>query len=209
MDQLDQANTIYSYVLLVFQAFQGFSGPEGAKWRHRLETMASVSQLVAWDSDGAPSFERIGEDITLRRLPRLLCIAVASTVEAALEDVAIVVLSDLLRESSPDEIERKAKNIMRSGVATYLRDLATQLQQPYFLNNGWLDFQELVATRNLLVHKPKLIADAHYLKQAGPRARAQVSEALSMDDAYMMSARAITLELLDGMLRLEWPPRSN
>ena len=110
-------------------------------------------------------------------------------------------LADKRPGAAREELSAEVDRIMRNRPAVYLADLADLLDMPFFLDADWLEFAELVATRNVLVHRTDPVADDMYARQAGTLARAAVGDALGVDDQYLLHAYAITTDL--GM-RLLW-----
>jgi hypothetical protein len=85
MDALDQANTIFNYV---FFALSGFGGVGDPKWDYKFAAMINVSRLIEPIPDTTEdTIIAASREIALRRLPRLLCISLVSSVEICLEDI--------------------------------------------------------------------------------------------------------------------------
>jgi hypothetical protein len=78
------------------------------------------------------------------------------------------------------------------------------LELPMLTESGWEWFKELVATRNILIHKTELVADERYVKNAGPSARAGVGQRLEVDSNYMLRQYAqAKYALLTIILKLD------
>ena len=93
MDHLDQANTIFNYVLFALSEFEGVDDP---KWDYRLKASVNVSGLLERLPESTRDVIReASHEIAFRRLPRLLTVALVSAVETCLEDVARIRLTEL------------------------------------------------------------------------------------------------------------------
>ena len=206
MDHLDQANTIFNYVFFALSGFEGFDDP---KWDYRLEAMVNVSRLL----ENMPETRReiIGaasREIASKRLPRLLCIALVSAVETCLEDIARMSLRRIDPARREEELERQVRRLVGGGPSDYLPRLAERLDIPFFADEQWDAFVELVATRNVLVHRSEPVADERYVRNAGTRARASAGELLEVDNSYLTPCYALTKVLLLNLIQaIEGKPK--
>jgi uncharacterized protein YutE (UPF0331/DUF86 family) len=203
LEQLDQANTIFNYVFLVLSGFEGFGD---WKWDHRLEALVTASNLLGPVPDRDYEESRIianaSREIALRRLPCLLCIALVSAAETALEDLAVIQLRQAQPNMEEDAVQRKAHRLMGGGPSKYLANLADALKLPFLQHEAWEDFHELVATRNVLVHRAHSVADASYVGQAGEKARVKEGETLEVDNAYLTRIYAFMKVLMIDLLQV-------
>lgn len=203
-EQCDQMNTIFAYIRLILPSFPGFDDDDQNR---RLRAMVNVANLLGPIPDTVfldqpKVIQAASEEIALRRLPRLLCITLVSVVETALKDFSIIVLRDLHANLRPHEERKRLSKIFYGGPEDYLPKLASEFQFPYFLDEDWDDFRELTATRNILVHKSDLIVHDRYLRQAGPKARAKIGEALEVDDAYFTASWCHTSACISNVLSI-------
>lgn len=205
LEQLDQVNTIFNYIFLVLSGFEGFG--DGA-WDHRLEALVNVSNLLGpipdRDNEEGRVIARASQEIAVRRLPRLLCVALVSAIETALEDLAAIRLKEADPAACQESIESRAQKLMQGGPDKYLAKIAKAVDLPFLMHEAWDDFRELVATRNVLVHRSEPIADARYVRQAGPKARVSEGGALEVDNAYLTHAyvfmKVLVMDLLQVLL---------
>lgn len=200
MDHLDQSNTIFNFVLFTLSGFEGFGDP---KLDHQLEAMVNVSRLLERMPD--TTREIIGtasREIALKRLPRLLCIALVSAVETCVEDVTRQQLRALDPQKSEEELERETRRLMRGGPMDYLPLLAERFTIPFFNDSQWDNFFELAATRNILVHRAEPIADERYVRNAGPAVRASVGEELDVDNSYLTTRYAVAKVLMLNLIQV-------
>ena len=88
---------------------------------------------------------------------------------------------------------------MRKSPADYLKSLA-ELGLTFVAGSDWQELREIVATRNVLVHRSQLVADEGYLYQAGNIARAPLGAPLIVDSSYfyesIIAIRAMLYEVL-------------
>src|SRR5204862_732397 len=152
MDHLDRANAIFNYVLF---SLSGFSGTDDPRLDYKFVAMANLSRIVDVDLDDLNSDTIIAasREIAFRRLPQLLCISLVSAIETCLEDIATIRLKALDLGKTDTQVARDAQHLMSGGPLQYLPRLASKLQMSYFLDRDWNEFTELVATRNVLVHR--------------------------------------------------------
>ncbi|MFO0972894.1 MAG: hypothetical protein U1A27_05580 [Phycisphaerae bacterium] len=203
-EQCDQMNTIFAYIRLILPSFPGFDDDHQNR---RLRAMVNVANLIGPipDSiffDEPKVIQAASEEIALRRLPRLLCIALVSVVETALKDFSIIVLRDQHADWRPHQVRKRLNKLFYGGPEDYLPKLASEFQFAYFLDEDWDDIRELTATRNILVHKSDLIAHDRYVRQAGAKARAKLGEALEVDDAYFTASWCHSSACISNMLSL-------
>lgn len=197
-DQISQANAIYSLVLLVFRVFPGFLGDD-AKWGHRLDRMAYLSGLVPFSDptgeDERP-YVRAMATTALYKVPQFLCAFLVSAFEALLEDVTSIAMKRYDPSKAEETIRREVQNAMRGRVLDYIPRLASLAQHPKMAELDWGDFAELVAVRNVIVHRQDMRADSRYLGQAGESRRAALGEQLTFDDGRFMHGFATTMSLI-------------
>ena len=197
-DQISQTNAIYSLVLLVFRVFPGFLGDQ-EKWGHRLDRMAHLSGLVPFSDptgDDERPYVRAMAKTALYHVPQFLCVFLVSTFEALLEDVTVLAVCRDDPSKSEEQDRRAVQNAMRGRVAEYMPRLAALAKQPRMVDLEWGDFAELVAVRNVIVHRQDMTADARYVGQAGEARKAEVGEVLMFDDARFMGGFAATMSLV-------------
>jgi len=134
----------------------------------------------------------------------LLCIALVSVVETAIADLARIILGQLDSAADEDAIQKKARKLLEGGPSKYLPKLAETLNMPFLNHEAWGEFRELVATRNVLVHRSDSTADAGYVRQAGSNARVVEGGALDVDNAYLTQMyilmKIVMVDLLQEVL---------
>lgn len=180
---VNQANTIYSLIFVVLAEFPGF---ESEKWFFKLAAQIRFSAFV--DSNEAPD-AMIGaafREVADHRLPSLLSISLVSIVEACLEDIAAVELA-VRRGLTTEQAASEARKLMRGGPADYLARLE-KLGLTFVSGSDWQEFREIVATRNILVHRSELVADEGYVRQAGEFARVPLGAPLIVDNSYFIES---------------------
>ncbi|MFC1462719.1 hypothetical protein ACFLQU_03850 [Verrucomicrobiota bacterium] len=133
---------------------------------------------------------KTSEEIVLRRLPALLVVSLVSAVETCLEDLVEINLRFTAPGLSQDEREKRAGKAVRGGPTKYLPKVAEELGIS-ISPDKWTWFEELVATRNVLVHQTTPVADEAYVRQAGPEARARVGEPVAVDNSYLVMRYAL------------------
>jgi hypothetical protein len=185
LDELDQANAVFNFVLFSLQHFVGTGDPA---WDHRLAASVNVARLLDQLSETeSDTILAASREVALHRLPRLLSIAMVSVVETCLKDLSEI----LIRLDAPpimdDELATRVAKLHRGGPADYLPRLVTEFGLSSLAVKKWEDFQELAATRNILVHSSQPIADERYVRNAGPAGRAAVGGSLEVDNAYFVS----------------------
>lgn len=193
---VDQANTIYGLVFVIFSEFGGF---QNEKWYWKLQAQIRVSGLVdALDSDD----DLLGtafEEVSFRRLPRLLCISLVSSVEACLEDIAAIEIA-ARRKLPREEAEKEADKLMRGGPQDYLPRLSA-LGLVFVGEPRWQELREIVATRNILVHRGELVADERYVRQAGDLARVTSGGVIEVDNSYLIQSYIAVRRMLSDFVR--------
>jgi len=211
-DHLDQANTIFNFVFLTLNGFTGF---DDAKWDYKLEAMVNVSNILrgsTWETR-EEAIAKTSEEIALRRLPALLVVSLVSAVETCLEDLVEISLRYTVPELSVDERAKRADDAMKGGPKKYLPKVAEALGIA-IAREKWTWFEELVATRNVLVHESEPVADERYVRQAGPDARVAAGEPVAVDNSYLTTRYALAgvslLELIhqvdpSGTPAIEFP----
>lgn len=166
---VDQAHAVWATVALVLRHFRGFSD---ADTYFALQAHVNRTGLVTLTDPDTDSVGTAIREVVRRRLPSLLCVALVSAVEACLEDVGRL-------ESGGQQFA------LRGGPREYLPRLGVLLGETSFGDRPWLEFQELVATRNVLVHRSTQAADDRYVRNSGVLARAAAGEALIVDSTYL------------------------
>ncbi|HEV7509119.1 MAG TPA: hypothetical protein VGS07_29860 [Thermoanaerobaculia bacterium] len=192
---VNQANTVYGLVFIVLAEFPGF---ESEKWFFKLAAQIRSSDFVSQNEAPDTMIEAAFREVADNRLPRLLCISLISIIEACLEDIAVIELA--ARRGLPsEEAAKEAKKIMRKSPAAYLESL-NELGLTFVAGPHWQELREIVATRNVLVHRSQLVADEGYIKQAGNLARAPLGAPLVVDSSYfydsIIAIRAMLYEIL-------------
>jgi hypothetical protein len=192
---VNQANTIYSLIFIILAEFPGF---ESEKWLFKLAGQIRASDFVPPNDAPDAMLEAAFQEVASNRLPRLLCISIVSIIEAFLEDVAVVEIA-ARRGLPPEEATREANKLMRGAPATYLANLEG-LGLAFVSGADWQELREIVATRNVLVHRGEFVADETYVKHAGDLARARAGEPLVVDSSYFIESviaiRAMLYEVL-------------
>lgn len=175
MDHLDQANTIFNYVMFSISGVTGVGDPE---WDYKFVAMTNVSRIIDVDPDDLTEnvIHAASREIALVRLPRLLCISLVSSLETCLEDISVSKLKSLIPKLTETQLIKEVRSLTRGGPLQYLPRLAQKLQIDYFSDSDWNEFIELVATRNVLVHQAHPSADEQYVRNAGPSARASIGK---------------------------------
>jgi hypothetical protein len=195
MFAVNQANTIYGLVFIVLAEFPGF---QSEKWFFKLAAQIRASDFVPWNESDPALISAAFREVADNRLPRLLCISLVSVFEACLEDVTAIELA-ARRSLAVEEAASQARKLMRKAVADYLVDL-DQLGLTFVTGTKWHALQEIVATRNVLVHRSQLVADATYVRQAGDGARAALGEPLEIGSSYfygcIIAIRAMLYDIL-------------
>lgn len=166
---VDQAHAVWATAALVLRHFRGFSDADSYLALREHVNRTGLVVLTDPDTDSVGTAIR---EVVERRLPALLCVALVSAVEACLEDVGRL-------ESGGRQFA------LRGGPREYLPRLGVLLGYTRFEDKPWLEFQELVATRNVLVHRSRLAADDTYVRNSGILARAAAGEALVADATYL------------------------
>ena len=72
---------------------------------------------------------------------------------------------------------------MRKAPEAYLKGLE-ELGLEFVAGSHWQELREIVATRNVLVHRNQLIADEGYIRQAGDLGRVPLEAPLVVDSSY-------------------------
>jgi hypothetical protein len=184
VSHVDQANTIFNYVLFALQAFLSTGDPT---WDHRLAASANVSQLVHGDPTAdSETIVLASREIAFRRLPRLLCAELVTAVETCFQDLCEIHVRAAQPNATDEEVSRAVNRMNAGGPIQYLPRLAQALGLPPLETVDWDWFKELVATRNVLVHLPEPIADARYVANAGPQARGVVGQSVDVDNGYLL-----------------------
>ncbi|WP_406694355.1 hypothetical protein V5E97_25095 [Singulisphaera sp. Ch08] len=205
LDHLDQANTIFNFVAFAFMTFRGTGDP---RWDHKLAALVNVSdiadpiELMDRDSEFDDGIITVAaREIALRRLPRLLSIALVSSVETALEDIAAI----CIRRDNPAKIEeqvaKESKKAIAGPASKYVPALASITGLSSFGDADWEDFFELVAARNVLVHETAPVASARYLASAGSAARVTEGETLPITITYLTEKHAYMKVLFLNLLQ--------
>ena len=199
IDHLDRSNTIFNFVVFALSSF----GPiDDLDQNWRLEAMVNLSRILQPLPETTEEIiTHASREIALRQLPRLLCIELVSTIETCLEDIARARICQTEPDSSSSIVEKKLSKLMRGGPFDYLPRLKQLFQADFFQDPDWNYFAELVATRNILVHRSEPIADARYVANAGPAARAAVGDALRVDNKYFTQMHAVASLLMLNLLR--------
>ncbi len=192
---VNQANTIYGLVYVVLAEFPGF---ETDKWFFKLASQIQFSGLVESNADPGLMIGAALREVAGHRLPRLLCVSMVSIVEACLEDIAAIELA-AHRGLSEEQANNEARRLMRGGPSDYLPKLA-DLGLTFAAGSTWQELREIVATRNVLVHRSQLVADDAYQRQAADLARVPCGTPLVVDNDYfiqsMIAIRGMLYEVL-------------
>ncbi len=198
LDTLDQANAIFNFVLF---SLQSFISTGDRAWDHRLAASVNVSRLVDhyfdMDSDTIVAASR---EVALHRLPQLLCISLVSAMESCLKDMAELLVRTRDSAVSEQEMSKNPAKLMLGGPADYLARLADEFGIPSLIDGSWDDFHELVATRNVIVHSAKPVADDRYVRNAGNRARSKSGESLEVNNSYLVGQYVVAKGLLYSLL---------
>lgn len=109
---VNQANTIYGLIFVVFAEFPGF---ENEKWFFKLAAQIRSSDFVALNEAPDVLIGTAFQEVANNRLPRLLCISLVSIIEACLEDVAAIELA-ARRGLPPEEAAREANSTLSDWV---------------------------------------------------------------------------------------------
>jgi hypothetical protein len=186
----------------------GFRGTGDPRWDHKLAALVNVSDIadpVELTGRGSELDDGIiavaANEIVMRRLPRLLCVSLVSTVETALEDIAAVCIRRDHPGKSEEQIAKEAKNAIKGPATNYVPALATLTGLGMFDDPTWSSFFELVAARNVLVHETAPIADARYVFAVGSAARAAESQPLPIDNSYLSENYAVLKVLFLNLLQ--------
>ncbi len=201
VDHLDQANAIFNYVLFALNSFGGVGDPA---WNHRLAAVANMGRLLeGYAETDTENITRASREIALRRLPRLLCIALVSAIETCFQDLTEIQVRELHPSVSNAEIEDEIRIANSGGPIQYLPRLGKLLKRPSLAGPDWHWFLELVATRNVLVHASQPVADKRYVKNAGPLVRAKEGQPLKVDNTYLLEEYLQAKASLMDMLRVQ------
>ena len=185
LDELDQANAVFNFVLF---SLQHFVGTGDSAWDHRLAASVNVARLL----DHLPETESdtilaASREVAFYRLPRLLCIAMVSVVETCLKDLSEILIRFDAPTIADDDVATRVGKLHRGGPAEYLQRLGAEFSLSSLAEDEWADFRELAATRNILVHSSQPVADDRYVRNAGVTARAKAGDPLEVDNAYFVS----------------------
>jgi hypothetical protein len=188
LDHLDRANAIYSFI---FTTLSGFKGTGDFRWDHQLAASVNVANFIGGlpESD-EETISLASREIVKKWIPRLLCIALVSAIETCFKDITESLLRMQQQHKSDEEIRKEVGKINRGGPSDYLPRLARVLGLPILTEPAWDWFKELVATRNVLIHKAELTADKQYVDTAGPLARVGIGQPLAVDSGYMLGQHA-------------------
>ncbi len=198
IDYLDQVNAIYNFAFFGLGSFIGTGDPE---WDHRLAATVNVANLLGhYYEEDQETISKATEKIVKNLLPRLLCVALVSAIETCLEDIVELKLRSKTHSADDNEINKKASGLMKGGPAQYLPQISDLFHIDLFKDKSWNYFNELVATRNIIVHKGLPVADKGYVKNAGPFKRASLGKSVDVDNIYLVRRYSVMKNCLFQLL---------
>ena len=128
LDHLDQAHTIFNFVLFSLGRFGGTGDPA---WDHRLAAIVNVSNLLgSLPETDIETVVTASEEIVMRRLPRLLCIALVSAIETCLEEITELELRASSKDLPESQISKEVRKLNAGGPLQYLPKLSKTLNIP-------------------------------------------------------------------------------
>jgi len=199
LDHVDQANAIYNFALFGLSGFKGTGDP---KWDHKFAAMVNVANLIdGYPEEDEQTITKASDKIVKNKLPRLLCISLVSAIETCLEDIVALKFQSTDSGTSEYEINKKTRKLTAGGPIQYLPKISNLFGIDFFKDQQWNDFIELVATRNIIIHKGQPIADDRYIKNAGPLKRASVGESIDIDNKYLVKQYIVMKNCLLQLLQ--------
>lgn len=199
IDYLDQVNAVYNFAFFGLGSFAGTGDPE---WDHRLAASVNVANLLGHHYDeNQETISRASEKIVKNMLPRLLCVALVSAIETCLEDIIALKLRSTNHNADESEINKETSKLTSGGPVQYLPKISALFNIDSFKDENWDFFIELVATRNVIVHKSLPIADKGYIKNAGPLKRSSLGKSIDVNNTYLVKRYSLMKYCLFQLLQ--------